>query len=725
MSDQPKVNNPGVHDSEADSRLAVLSRFELDAIQHLDGNDLAAAQQLCGHGSQFGSLQTDSPGLVKYARNIDIAKRIRNYLLKLDPQWPEAEEHHDGLIAEGVVALTRLALLARLAATNSRKNGRLKPSNVAKHVYRHWPDLVALAIWRKATVTLPEPGLFRYLAEADIDERNTRRLFRDELRRIDALTGQGLWWDAPVKPRVSKVTDPSTKSGQRTPEPASTPFQPLPDVWLAEIGPRVLWVVNDLAPNLLTVLERLRVALANVDWSRGRTCIQQKVAALIQAELQREPWRDRWGRPLVPSFPLVTSAMGGHRSDKFEWPIRTWEQVCMLSTTVQAAHGFIALLGTAGRISEDATLTRNCVEQRPDGRHQVHGRTYKLTRALMGIKRTWPAPDVLVDALGQQARLANAWDWLPISKKAGEMPSAPQFGDQLWVSIGQNGRTGPEADFSWGNALVTLAKRLGVDLRPGGRRVHPHRFRKTIGRLAGVALWNSPLVLRQLFGHKDIEMTLHYILSDPGIREEAEKVLRELRVMHCADALQQVRDAVKAGIPNPFGGAGGARLQRAVIEHEVREATSGREWSATTSYNLAVEYTMNGLGWRLGIGFICTKLPHEAGECRKGSSRRGERGEPLISNCKPTCVNRCELPSQIALARQQRDVEEICDGYLTIASQACNDGQLLVAAHCLQQLTDTLADWPELKARYDANPQVLHLNALLNPDVQAEAATYG
>ena len=44
---------------------------------------------------------------------------------------------------------------------------------------------------------------------------------------------------------------------------------------------------------------------------------------------------------------------------------------------------------------------------------------------------------------------------------------------------------------------------------------------------------------------------------------------------------------------------------------------------------------------------------------------------------------------------------------------------MLVAAHCLQQLTDSLADWPELKARYDANPQVLHLHALLNPDIQA------
>lgn len=392
----------------------------------------------------------------------------------------------------------------------------------------------------------------------------------------------------------------------------------------------------------------------------------------------------------------------------------------MLSTTVQAAHMFIALLATAGRIGEGATLDRSCVAMHADGEHFVHGRTYKLKHALFGEQRNWPAPAMLIRALGQQARLAAAWDWLPLSQTA-TVPTSPQFDSQLWVSIGTKGH-GPGVTVHWGTALVELAMRLGVDPRPGGKSVHPHRFRKTTARLAGIALWNSPVVLKQLLGHKDIEMTLHYILSDPGIREEAEKVLRELRVMHCAETLQQVRDAVKAGLRNPFGGIGGARLASAVIEHEAREQQSQRQWTTETPYDLAVEYTMNGKGWRLGTGFICSKLPHEAGECRKGASRHGEHGEPLISNCQRTCPQRIDLAEQIDQGRQQRDVEEICEGYVAIATKACEEGQLLVAAGCLQQLNDELERWPDIKARYYARPDVQSLVAALEPQDETEAA---
>src|SRR5690606_12816746 len=144
----------------------------------------------------------------------------------------------------------------------------------------------------------------------------------------------------------------------------------------------------------------------------------------------------------------------------------------------------------------------------------------------------WPAPPILCQALGQQGRLAAAWDYLPTSLPKG-LPLAPRSNGDLWVSIG-NGPKGAGVVIDFNGALLVLAERLGVDPRPGGKGVHAHRFRKTIGRLAGVALFNSPLVLKRLFGHKSIEMTLHYILCDEGVRAEAEAVLRELRIMHCA-----------------------------------------------------------------------------------------------------------------------------------------------------------------------------------------------
>lgn len=704
-------------------RQAVLARFELPEIQHLEGEDLAAVQQLMGHGDTLGRWLTKGYINRVTLKDIDLAHRIRSSLRKLEPNL--YEDVHGDLISEGVTTLTRLGVLLRLVRTGVGKGFNmsrpLKGSTVALIMYEKGPVIVARAIQRAMAATTRAPSLFCCLTAEDLAECYADHRLSAELDRLHILAAQGLWSDVPQKQPLLPVTDPGDLPVNRKPQHERIPFPPLDDAWLMEIGPRVLWVINELAPNLLRLLERLPEVLTQVR-REHQSMLSGEFSSLIHEQLQREPWLDSLGRPLVPPFLFQSGAASGKakKNTKYEWPIRNWKQVCLLATTVQAAHMFIALLATAGRIGEGATLDRSCVAMHADGEQFVHGRSYKLKHALFGEQRNWPAPAMLIRSLGQQARLAAAWDWLPVSQ-TNAMPTSPQFDNQLWVSIGIQGR-GPGVAVHWGVALVELAKRLGVDPLPGGKRVHPHRFRKTAARLAGVALWNSPVVLKQLLGHRDIEMTLHYILSDPGIREEAEKVLRELRVMHCAETLQQVRDAVKAGLPTPFGGIGGARLASAVIVHEAREQQSHRQWTTETPYDLAVEYTMNGKGWRLGTGFICSKLPHEAGECRKGASRHGEHGEPLISNCQRTCPQRIDLPEQIAQGRQQRDVEEICEGYVAIATKAYDDGQLLVAAGCLQQLNDELEGWPDIKARYEARPDVKSLVAALEQQDQAEAA---
>lgn len=77
---------------------------------------------------------------------------------------------------------------------------------------------------------------------------------------------------------------------------------------------------------------------------------------------------------------------------KFEWPLTTWDQVKVLSVTLQSAHLWIALLAMAGRISEIKSLARNCVEWAPGGKPYINGKTYKLSQFLTGEDRDWPAP---------------------------------------------------------------------------------------------------------------------------------------------------------------------------------------------------------------------------------------------------------------------------------------------------------------------------------------------
>jgi hypothetical protein len=49
---------------------------------------------------------------------------------------------------------------------------------------------------------------------------------------------------------------------------------------------------------------------------------------------------------------------------------------------------------------------------------------------------------------------------------------------------------------------------------------HPHRFRKTIARLAVLALVGAPMILQDIFGHSELQSLLKYILANPDIRAE-------------------------------------------------------------------------------------------------------------------------------------------------------------------------------------------------------------
>lgn len=252
-----------------------------------------------------------------------------------------------------------------------------------------------------------------------------------------------------------------------------------------------------------------------------------------------------------------------------------------------------------------------------------------------------------------------------------------------------------------GLSLRTLAERIGMDPKPGGINLHPHRLRKTIGRLAGIALFNSPTVLKRLFGHKCIEMTLHYILCDKDIQTEAEAVLRELRIMHCAEALEEVRDAIAFGTPLPaHSGAAASKLADAVKEHEVRLAASGRLWSGGSAYDLAYLLTARGKGWRfVQKDVICAKAPGEAGLCLKN------RGDPNTSNCKPGCDNR------IVLALARRDADEIVGAYMHICLQALAEEQFETFYYSMGQLLKELDNFPDIKEKYLADPPLQSLLA--------------
>ncbi len=686
------------------SRLECLQRFNPADIQHLGRDDLLVAQFLLGHGQEWGCWQTPetlAPGLVaNRERTIVMAARLRNYLRK-----EGVTDAPEVLIEEGVCALTRLCVLQRLvpAGVGNRLSRALKPSTIAQNLYQAVTLIAARALRRKLESGEVASDLFYHLTDADQHEFNANKKRKVELERMCALASRGQWNDVTPPRETNRTTDPSYAPALPPPQTKPVPHPPLPDAWLEEIGPRVLWVVQELGPNLLHLLEALPEFMGELGWSVSRKTRAGKLSLFVVAHIQEDPWLDRAGRPVMPPFPLIT-ATGKRGADTLEWPPRTYEHVLNLSVVLQAAHLFISLLACAGRIGEVATLARRCVTIQADGESYLTRHSYKLSPNFLGDELQSPAPPILETCMGQQARLAAAFDRLPQTLDRGQFPEpdAARFGDALWVSIGSAGSTGAEAGVAFNSALQKLAKRLGVSPKPGGKLVHAHRFRKTIGRLAGVALFNSPQVLKRLFGHKSIEMTLHYILTDPSVREEAEKVLRELRIMHCAEALEEIHHAIVNNLPLPGnGGAGAARLLSAVKNQEAHLREHGRVWRDGSAYELACLLTGQGKGWRLiNANIVCSK------EWVCSKPHRHKELDLEKPKCDPGCENR------VVLARRRRDTQESIEQYLDIARQAQADNLLLVMAHAMENLREELGYYADLREKYLAMPDVQAMLAL-------------
>jgi hypothetical protein len=124
-----------------------------------------------------------------------------------------------------------------------------------------------------------------------------------------------------------------------------------------------------------------------------------------------------------------------------------------------------------------------------------------------------------------------------------------------------------------------------------------HRWRHTVARLVALSVVGAPKVLFDLFGHQDIEMTLHYMMSDPTIAEEAVLVAKE---MTYALAKRGIADLIEGGGSGPAAASLRQQLPRAMRMGEEEFDTGLRETAEVLTYE--------GKTWSLvREGVICTK----------------------------------------------------------------------------------------------------------------------
>jgi integrase len=466
---------------------------------------------------------------------------------------------------------------------------------------------------------------------AKISSTNIQTDLRCELDRIVALCDRGLWADVPqlAQRKWSQHYTPDVKGEDTRPkkETKREKRQPLPDEYVAEGGWRVLWIAQELGPNLLTVARQIADVIA-ADPIEGADVLADSVGSRRRLKFKQliaeHKWVDSKGGLMdAPPFSLAANVWGGAALEAGEWPPTTAAHILGLLQLLQMSHLWIALLSVGSRISEMLSFRPNSIVHSSDGTPFANGLTFKLVDRIGGGERDWPLPDVALNAIRQQEELCELIHRLGYLSGDPEPATASGIAAEntIWARIGS--RTEFSSDVNERLRLMSVC--LGLTDKPGGKNLTTHRFRKTVARLAALALSGAPKILMDLFGHRSIEMTLQYILSDPDIQAEIKQVVEDVAVMRARDAIESI---------DSYGGPAAKRIAGMLSQERAR---LGRDLGAADMRQLAEVLTLSGQSWALvRPGVICTKLPGSAGPCTK------KVGRPEPSRCRWGCDHRLE-----------------------------------------------------------------------------------
>lgn len=670
-----------------ESRNRAVSAINAADIHTCDLTSLMELQRLLRHGSIFGRWQSPRAWLPiadNCSTDIHLRRRIVYFLpimyqqlvekedriseraaFELNESQPRIDSPVRRLVNGAVETLTRYLILCRVAPVGIGPKGKgrpLDPSSIARIARSPMPRLLALGLEKhlsRVGSSWLGHGFLRH-----IEVSNLRQLPRAkyaeldvELKRVRMLCDQGLWIDGPDVDKAGiSVTSVSGPFEPVEPERQIDPFRPLPDEYVGEMGRKSIWLIKELAPSLLSLGgEIARIWADSDDESLSPAGVAFRRNQALQDALSAHQWQNLLGQPISdPPFRLVGRNLGKGRvnskrnreSDEGanQWKPKTFIHVIHLLKTLQMAHFFVVGLSMGARKSEIVTLDRECIQYAKDGIPYASGRTWKLVDRHDGAIREWVLPEMAILAIEQQVRLIRIVDQIGTArpKRGGRsMLSLEGAPKHLWAEIGGGRSNRTAALRNTSSALRSFARSIEMTPDPDDQGIAVHRFRKTVARLGALAITQAPKVLKDVFGHKSIEMTLYYILADENLQADIQKVARELRVMKAKESVEIIVAAEDEQDQKTYGGLGGQAAQMidtAIKVHRDRLHRRGDIWGAESAYELAEILTLQGKAWQfVRPGVICTKFPGtEVGPCNKN------KGAPEPARCQSHCRHRLE-----------------------------------------------------------------------------------
>lgn len=676
MPDPPKMREWVDAASEGLGDLAKLGRRPWDDIRDFE----------LFPGTPLGGPRIVVPEVFLYGRSLRTGERTIEPRSTIPPSWPEA-----------VVELREQAVRrCLLALWLPHRHGTYHRAYKATSWLGACRRVLKMARWQAERAEEPTSVIFsgmsaettRAMLDGLCGTPRIRVDFEQTLTILAEAGRRGFLADfpPPLDPfKTDGEKEEPSRKGSEIPEVASRPavktYQSFPEEFVSKILSRSQWVQRNLGLQILDCWERSQAYQKRLpkDWL-GR-------AKLVKTH----SWRDAAG-DVVDKLPFEVVVTGRPSA---AWPpnpryLNVW------LATLQAMNLMVLAFCTGARLSELGSGDGNSLVRSEDGHAFFRARTFKGNNEIGGRVRDWPIPNAAVKALEIQ---------LEIARRLGP-PDVPN----LWVKGG--------SEAAWGDRLndlteasVAAVKFLGLaDIAVSalatrekaafpdgkGERAHLHRWRHTAAKLAALTLVGAPQVLMDLFGHKNLAMTLRYMLSDPALGEEAKRVASEFMVATAQQAIEETLAGKASGAAATALRRGlsaeGESLSQPVRSGESRDGTAsamrrGEErFDSQKLRELAEILTFHGDEWRLvRPGVLCTKTADQFGPCTQGW------GRPDAGACRTTCTHRLET----AAAREQcrASLVALLDEHALAVAERCE----MVAHHLEGQIVANLKRWEDVR----------------------------
>lgn len=283
-----------------------------------------------------------------------------------------------------------------------------------------------------------------------------------------------------------------------------------------------------------------------------------------------------------------------------------------IATMLRNAVAFVVFLVTGMRRSELVHIKSGDYWKKKNRQDEYRLRfmVFKTSDYSQGDIVEVPIPRLIYDGLikleklTEHARKQSGTDYLMVS-------TTVSFGKHITLN-------------AVNQFLDRWCEELGLE-----ERIHPHQFRKTLAMFAIYQDSRNLPVIKRLFSHKSLKMTLAYIIKMPGLAKEIKlAILRE--------NMELVGELLEAAEKNILGGKGGERVKATFKSSRAYHALlNDNGWETLEQYVESLLDEGATLLHRAPLAVICLKSPtrDQTSPCDPPHGPLGNRIHPIVHNC--------------------------------------------------------------------------------------------